>query len=262
MKKRYIYWIMFFTLQDLRCYYAQPDDGYYYSVEYEPLNDTPEDEGRYSGGRAGEVNKDAGGEHECHHAMDLALLFDSSYSITTDAWVKMKEAAKRLTDGLDISSDGAHVSILVYSTNVDDYYMFDENADKGKISKLIEGLKYYGEWPRLDRALSAIPHRVFSPFNGARSDVPKVVVVFTDGKLEGPSTKLGQSDLLNSLARSIENLRRKDVMLYGVATSGVTNNQVFDMIAGDQSRIMDINNMEQLINKLRNISIEICRGMY
>lgn len=117
--------------------------------------------------------------------MDLALVFDSSYTITSEGWKTIKEAAKKVTNSLDVSQDGTHVSILVYSTNVDDYYMFDENADRRKISKLIDGMNYYGEWSRLDRALSALPHHVFSPFNGARSGVPKVVVVFTDGKLEG-----------------------------------------------------------------------------
>jgi hypothetical protein len=97
----------------------------------------------------------------------------------------MKEAAKRLVNGLDVSSDGTHVSILVYSTDVDNFYMFDKNADKGKISRLIDGLTYYGEWSRLDIALGAVLHHVFLPLSGSRSDVPKVVAVFTDGKLDG-----------------------------------------------------------------------------
>lgn len=79
----------------------------------------------------------------------------------------------------------------------------------------------------------------------------------------GPSTKPGvQSDLLKSLARSIENLRREHVVMYGVATGASDDNKVFDLIAGDKSRIIDINNIDQLIHSLLNIAMKVFKGMY
>jgi hypothetical protein len=118
--------------------------------------------------------------------LDLALVLDSSYTITSAGWTKIKEAATKLIDGLDISPDGTHVSIMKFSTDVEAYYMFDANAGKERLKQQIDDLKYDGEWSRLDMALQAVDHHVFIPVGGARlGTVPRALVIFSDGKADG-----------------------------------------------------------------------------
>lgn len=120
--------------------------------------------------------------------MDLVLVLDSSYSITSNGWINSINAAKKLIDSLDISPDGTHVSIMKFSTDVEAFHMFNPNATKETLKQLLDDLQFDGEWSRLDLALKSVDHHAFNPAGGARlGNVPKAVVIFSDGKLDGKS---------------------------------------------------------------------------
>lgn len=119
--------------------------------------------------------------------MDLALVFDSSHSIAKEGWERIRQTAKDVIHSIDISPQGTHVSILVYSSDVEEFYVFDNNSssDPKNLMNMVDGLKFYGSWSRLDIALNAVVNYVFTDKNGARSNVPKVVLIFSDGNTDG-----------------------------------------------------------------------------
>lgn len=126
-------------------------------------------------------------ETGCHYKMDLVLVFDSSHSVAKESWVRIKQAAKDIIGHIDISPQGTEVSILVYSADVQEFYVFDNktNGDKNALTNVIDDLKFYGSWSRLDIALNTVLNDAFTSENGARNNVPKVILIFTDGITDG-----------------------------------------------------------------------------
>jgi len=121
-----------------------------------------------------------------HNVLDVALVMDSSYTIGSTGFYKIKKAAQQIVDGLDISPQGTHVSVMKFSTDVQTFRIFEQNEDKEKLKKEIDNLAYDGEWSRLDLAIRAVDEHVFTSTSGARlGDVPKAVIIFTDGKADG-----------------------------------------------------------------------------
>lgn len=121
-----------------------------------------------------------------HNVLDLVLVMDSSYTITTSGWYRIKKAAEQLVDTLDISPQGTHLSIMKFSTDVQTLRMFEQDVDKEQLKKDIDNMSYDGEWSRLDLAIKAVDEHVFAEGSGARlGDVPKAVILFTDGKADG-----------------------------------------------------------------------------
>lgn len=117
--------------------------------------------------------------------MDLALVLDCSHSIAKEGWARIKQASKRIANALDLSPQGTHVSIVVFSSDVEEFYVFNKYTDAAALVKGIDELKFYGSWSRLDIALNIVLSDVFNVKSGARTDVPQVVVVFTDGNTDG-----------------------------------------------------------------------------
>lgn len=117
--------------------------------------------------------------------MDLLLVFDSSHSMTPIGFTLMKHRAIDMVRQLRISPQGTHVAILKYSSTISTFYMFEENSVLDKTLRQINALTFDDGWSRLDLALQGVVDHVFHPAAGARKDVPKVVVVFTDGKVLG-----------------------------------------------------------------------------
>lgn len=113
------------------------------------------------------------------------MVFDASHSITPIGFALMKHRALDLVNQLRISTEGTHVAILKYSTTISTFYMFEENALKDKTRRQINALTFDNGWSRLDLALQGVVDHVFHSAAGARENVPKVVVVFTDGKVVG-----------------------------------------------------------------------------
>jgi len=129
-------------------------------------------------------------EDDCTEAMDLLLVFDSSHSITPIGFALMKNRALELVKQLHISPQGTHVAILKYSSTISTFYMFEENSVQDKTLRQINALTFDDGWSRLDLAMQGVVDHVFHPAAGARQDIPKVVVVFTDGKVLGMSIHL------------------------------------------------------------------------
>lgn len=135
-----------------------------------------------------------------HKVLDLVLVFDASYTITTSGWYKIKKAAKQLVDGLDIAPQGTHVSLMKYSTDVETFRIFEQDDDKEKIMKQIDDLTYDGEWSRMDLAAKAVDEHVFSSGSGARlGDVPKAVIFFTDGRTDGMTKTMHEINTPNKV---------------------------------------------------------------
>ncbi|XP_032232543.2 mucin-2 [Nematostella vectensis] len=247
--------------------------GYKYEVEVEPLSGSERDqvgddlpqEGTWTGfqsdpvavlGNAAPTPVDLLGK--CHDELDLAILLDASYSITTTGWEGIATATKDLIDKLDISPAGTHVSLMKFSTDVETFYMFDNQATKDRLKSLIDKMEYDGEWSRTDIALNAAKNHIFVPSTGARGDAPKAIVLFTDGKTDGPTPIDRNIDWVASLIKPLQDLRDANVTIFCVASGNHPDYSQINWLAGDRARVFTTGDMDALVGSLGRASKKVC----
>ncbi|XP_031574008.1 putative uncharacterized protein DDB_G0290521 [Actinia tenebrosa] len=278
---------MIFILLLSSCLCVTAENGYGYEVEVQPLNEAPDTAqpfkgvptGRYTfldaiktpqnpgnqpaldKGRTPEMRLGLNTVHsqnpDNQYVMDLVLVLDSSYSITLFGWMKIKNAAKKLIDSLNISPQGTHVAIMKYSTDVETYYMFDPKASKDKLKQLLDNLQFDGEWSRLDIAMQSVDRHVFVPIGGARlGKVPKAVVIFSDGKSDGPTAPEEEIDWQQRLVEPLNSLRNKNVDIFSVA-AGVPDKDALEAITGSSARVFDIDSVDNLVAAIKAESLQI-----
>ena len=117
----------------------------------------------------------------CPAAMDIAFIVDSSGSIDMPSFEKAKDSIKAMVDRFNIGENNARVGLISYSSTVSVVNTFilklefwSQAMVKGKVDTL----------PKLNQNTAtgdALYATRTSIFNSARSQVPRLAIVFTDG---------------------------------------------------------------------------------
>ena len=117
---------------------------------------------------------------ECEPVVDIAIIVDSSGSISRRNWILMKDFLKQLADEFDISPSGTHVAAVAYSTNPKVVFKFNTlqgsqlNADE--VKKLLDRIPHQRGLTYIDRALLFADGEIFTVQNGMRPQVTKVTL--------------------------------------------------------------------------------------
>uniref|UniRef100_A0A3Q4H4L4 Collagen alpha-1(XII) chain n=1 Tax=Neolamprologus brichardi TaxID=32507 RepID=A0A3Q4H4L4_NEOBR len=114
---------------------------------------------------------------------DLVFLIDGSWSIGDDSFSKVLQFVTSMTAAFDvISPKGMQVSFVQYSDDTKTEFKLNTYHDKGIVISALQGVRYRGGNTKTGIALKHVYEKVFTSDNGMRRNVPKVLVVVTDGR--------------------------------------------------------------------------------
>ena len=119
-------------------------------------------------------------EPVCRSRVDVGFIVDSSGSVASD-YPKEKEFVKTIGNSLDIAEDGSHAGIVVFSSNSEVAMKFSESNNGSAFATAVDKLPLLRGRTRIDKALKLAFDRLFREEDGMRLDVPKVLVLLTDG---------------------------------------------------------------------------------
>ena len=106
---------------------------------------------------------------------------DSSGSIGKD-YPNEKDFLKSLAGAFGVSDNGSRASVLTFSSSSELSIKFGDHFDINNFNAAVDSIPLMGSTTRIDRALRLTQKEMFKPENGARSGVPKVLILLTDGK--------------------------------------------------------------------------------
>lgn len=155
---------------------------------------------------------------------DIIFLMDGSGSISADEFRKMKTFINRLVlRSIQMSPDAVRVGLLQFSDSLREEFPLSRQQSISGLVQTVNFVRQLGGPTRTGRVLSLILHH-FDTSKGGRPDVPKILVVLTDGKAQ------------DNVAGPARDLRDNNIVIYSVGFEDVNVPQLRE-ISGSRSRM-------------------------
>ena len=114
--------------------------------------------------------------------IDIVFVLDSSGSILSRNYDLMKSFLSRLVGKLDIDSAKTRVGLVTFASTVGTVINLNAHSSVASIQSAISSLTYTGGLTETAVALAYVRTTMLTSSAGARNNVPKVVVILTDGR--------------------------------------------------------------------------------
>eukprot|EP00063_Salmo_salar_P081945 XP_014056780.1 PREDICTED: matrilin-2-like isoform X3 [Salmo salar] len=121
--------------------------------------------------------------------MDLVFVIDGSKSLGPANFELVKKFVNGIVDSLDVSGTGTHVGLLQYSSKVRTEFILGQYSSGRDINRAVSQMQYMGRGSMTGAALHHMFEHSFSAKEGARPDIPRVSIVFTDGRSQDDVSK-------------------------------------------------------------------------
>lgn len=181
---------------------------------------------------------------------DLLFLIDSSGSIKSQDYQKMKDFMKSVISKSVVGEQDIHIGIMQYSTDQRLEFPLNRYNTKDEMSKAIDDIRQIGGGTHTGEAIRAVSH-YFDADRGGRPHVRQRLVVITDGESQ---------DEVKDPASSV---RARGVVVYAIGVVDANTTQLLE-ISGSQERMYAERDFDALKDLESKVALELCepeRGM-
>uniref|UniRef100_A0A672IQK7 Collagen alpha-1(XII) chain n=1 Tax=Salarias fasciatus TaxID=181472 RepID=A0A672IQK7_SALFA len=130
---------------------------------------------------------------------DVVLLVDGSYSIGLQNFAKVRAFLEVLVNSFDIGPSKVQISLVQYSRDPHTEFALNTHHDISAVVKAVRTFPYRGGSTNTGKAMTYVREKIFIQNRGARQNVPRVMVLITDGKssdsFKDAATKLRNTDV-------------------------------------------------------------------
>uniref|UniRef100_A0A673FJ71 Collagen, type XII, alpha 1a n=1 Tax=Sinocyclocheilus rhinocerous TaxID=307959 RepID=A0A673FJ71_9TELE len=130
---------------------------------------------------------------------DIVLLVDGSYSIGLANFAKVRAFLEVLVKSFDIGPNKVQISLVQYSRDPHTEFALNKHDDNAAVLNAVRTFPYRGGSTNTGKAMTYVREKIFIPARGARDNVPRVMVLITDGKssdsFKNPANKLRDADV-------------------------------------------------------------------
>lgn len=147
----------------------------------------------------------------CDRGVDLAFVLDTSSSVGSTNFYKMKQFAMDVVRQFDIASNQTRVSVISYSTSIYTEFFLNRYTNKASVLSHINNMRYRSGGTNTHLALAHLYDQIFTPVRGARdSTVPKFTIFLTDGASANPPMTIVEADKVHA----------KGIIMFAVGIAG------------------------------------------
>ncbi|KAK1332448.1 hypothetical protein QTO34_007125 [Cnephaeus nilssonii] len=175
---------------------------------------------------------------------DIMFLVDSSGSIGSENFIKMKTFMKNLVSKSQIGADRVQVGVVQFSDINKEEFQLNKYISQSEISDAIDQMPHIGQTTMTGSALTFVS-QYFSPAKGARPNVRKFLILITDGEAH---------DVVKDPAVA---LRQEGIIIYSVGVFGSNVTQL-EEISGRPDMVFYVENFDILQQIEDDLVFGIC----
>ncbi|KAM8917084.1 collagen alpha-1(XII) chain isoform 2-T2 [Spinachia spinachia] len=178
---------------------------------------------------------------------DVVLLVDGSYSIGKANFAKVQGFLEVLVTAFDIGPNKVQISLVQYSRDSHTEFYLDTHHDIDAVVKAVRTFPYRGGSTNTGRAMTYVKDKIFIPTRGARKNVPRVMVLITDGK---------SSDSFKDAATALRNI---DVEIFAVGVKDAVRSEL-EAIANQpsDSHVYEVEDFDAFKRISKELTQSIC----
>uniref|UniRef100_A0A8C1UIJ3 Collagen alpha-1(XII) chain n=1 Tax=Cyprinus carpio TaxID=7962 RepID=A0A8C1UIJ3_CYPCA len=178
---------------------------------------------------------------------DIVLLVDGSYSIGLANFAKVRSFLEVLVNSFDIGRDKVQISLVQYSRDPQTEFSLNKHHDNAAVLNAVRTFPYRGGSTNTGKAMTYVREKIFIPARGARDNVPRVMVLITDGK---------SSD---SFKNSANKLRDADVEIFAVGVKDAVRSEL-EAIANTPSdnHVFEVEDFDSFQRISKELTTSIC----
>ena len=185
--------------------------------------------------------------------MDIAFLLDSSGSITPTEFQQAKDFIELMANSFLKNKVGSRVGLIQYSIVPTINARFSDGLTSDQFRSVLDKVVREGGYTRLDRALLLAGEKLFSDEEGMRKDIPKVLVVITDGiNTDAPD--------FTPLDTAVAPLRRAGVRVFIVSIGNKEGREELYLLTQQRQDLYHVKTYDDLALQLRRISKDTCES--
>ena len=171
-------------------------------------------------------------------AYDIAVAFDTSSEISEDDLSALKQLAGALLDSFQISSRDTKIALVSFNENVRIVSSFKESQSMNQPKLAINNIRRVAGSQRFDKLFTTADSTIFTPREGSRGNVPKLLLVFT---------KHGKDYQTNSISQlNARQLKQKAGLLIVGLGYDKNDREALTAITGDVNDVLPVENPSAL----------------
>uniref|UniRef100_A0A3P9DIM5 Matrilin 2 n=1 Tax=Maylandia zebra TaxID=106582 RepID=A0A3P9DIM5_9CICH len=187
---------------------------------------------------------------ECSEGvMDLVFVIDGSKSLGPNNFELVKQFVNSIVDSLDISKMGTHVGLLQYSTKVRTEFTLGQYSTAQHIKSAVNRMQYMGRGSMTGSALRHMFESSFSTKEGGRFNIPRVSIVFTDGR--------SQDDVSEWATKA----KNSGITIYALGVGKAIEQELREIASEpDEKHLYYAEDFEKMAEITKKLKSRICAG--
>ncbi|KAK7491400.1 hypothetical protein BaRGS_00017378, partial [Batillaria attramentaria] len=154
---------------------------------------------------------------------DVVFVLDSSNSVGPNEWMALRTMLISLTQQWAIGPNNMQVSVVTYGGGAHNVFFLNEAADGTQLASRLGAMSFQGGTSDAADAFKYAYTTSFSSQNGARADVPHILVHITDGSPANP----------DQLLQEAKNARDQGVTIFNVGVGLGIDAEQLGRVASD-----------------------------
>ncbi|KAM4580451.1 collagen alpha-6(VI) chain-like isoform 1-T2 [Odontesthes bonariensis] len=175
---------------------------------------------------------------------DLIFLIESSGSIASQDYSKMKNFMKSVINKIFIGQNGVHVGVMQFSNDQQLEFQLNVYYSKQELQRAIDNMQQMAGGTLTGEAIRQVT-QYFDSTSGGRPNLRQKLVLITDGKAQ------------DEVRRPAEALRKKNVLVYAIGMMNADNAQLKD-ITGSSDRVYSERDFDALKDLESKMVLELC----
>ena len=191
----------------------------------------------------------------CSQRADIAFMVDASKSVKLSGFRRSKEFIKAVLQRFKVSQTNVHVGLILFSTRAKIIFNFEEHYTKNDLNAAIDAMEWTKGSTYTDRALKLAREQLFvEKENGgtARADIPKFLVVMTDGISRNPTIT----------AKEAAELKKRGVHIVVVGVGFMRKRSELLSIASSRRAVITARSFKTLKTIVAVTKEKVCGGEY